>query len=298
MKSPVFFVTNRPSLKTRFFPKTLGALACVVVVIGVSQDSRGEYDANLPDSDAEWSVFEAFTEPHKTIRVAAPESGIVKELLVEIGQPVEAGEPLARLDTELHEALLAIAEAGKDARGRLTASEAEVRLRQQRAAAIESVWAKGHASHDEMERARADLTIAQGQLAQAEENLRLKELEHKRILVQIERRTIRAPIRGVVTDVYKQVGEFTAPNDPVLFTVVQLDPLVANFNVLGAEAALFEEGQRLQVSVTETGEQHQGVVEFVSPVLDAESGTATVKVRIPNLDGRLRSGQACRLATP
>jgi hypothetical protein len=39
-------------------------------------------------------------------------------------------------------------------------------------------------------------------------------------------------------------------------------------------------------------------VEFISPVIDAESGTIRVKVRVNNSENRVRSGERCTLRLP
>jgi RND family efflux transporter MFP subunit len=240
------------------------------------------------------SAIEAFTEPYRTVRVAAPESGIVTQLVAREGTQVMAGEALVRLDVDLHEALLAIAKAGMEETGRVEAAQAEVALRWQRVETLRQLREAGHARQEELDRAVADLQIAEGQLKTAKESLRLKVLEHQKILVQIERRTIRSPIAGVVTEVFKEPGEFTAANDPTLLTLVQLDPLKATFAAPQDIARTLHPGQPVNVELV-GGTVLQAEVDFVSPVIDAKSNTVEVKVRIPNADGRLQGGMRCKL---
>ena len=238
---------------------------------------------------------EGFTEPYRTVNVAAPEAGIVQEVPVQEGAVVKQGQPLVRLDIDVHKAQLAMAEAGKEARGRVDAAQAEVDVRSQRLEALQKLRESGHARQEEVERARADLAIAHGQLTAAQEQQRLKHLEYDKIQVQISRRTVRAPLDGVVTEIFKQPGEFTAPNDPNLLTVVQLDPLAATFDVSAADAERFSVGGQARVELFESNTTVDATVEYVSPVLDAESGTIAVKVRIANAQGELQGGQACTL---
>lgn len=242
------------------------------------------------------SAIEAFTEPYRTVSVAAPESGIVTQVVAPEGTQVRAGEPLVRLDVDLHEALLAIAKAGMEETGRVEAAQAEVALRRQRVETLRQLRNAGHARQEELDRAVADLQIAEGQLKSAQEGLRLKVLEHQKILVQIERRTIRSPIAGVVTEVFKEPGEFTAANDPTLLTVVQLDPLKATFAAPQEIARTLHPGNPVSVELA-GGTVLQAEVDFVSPVIDAKSNTVEVKVRIPNSDGRLQGGMRCKLRT-
>lgn len=241
---------------------------------------------------------QGFTEPYREIYVASPEGGLVTEILAGEGTTVEKGQPLVQLDVDVQQAQLEIARAGKEARGQLDSARAEVKLRQQTLAALKRLRTEGHARQEEVDRAEADLAIARGQLTAAEEHQRLKRLEYERIRVQIARRTVVAPLAGVVTELLKHEGEFTAPNDPNLAILVQLDPLYATFDLAREEAAELELDQSTTIRLQETGEEYQGTVEYIAPVIDAESGTVAVKVRLPNADGQLQSGQPCSLILP
>ena len=276
------FIARRLSACPRPFPSTL-LLVALMFAPPVSQLA---------------AASEGFTEPYRTIHVAAPEAGIIGQTLVEEGSVVRKGDPLVQLDVDLQQALLAIAEAGKEARGRVDASQAEVRLRQHMLSALEALRSTGHAQAEEVERARADLAIAEGQLTTAREQQQLKQLEYDRIRVQIDRRTVRAPLDGVVTKVLKHAGEFTAPNDPHLLVLVQLNPLTATFDVASKDAGDVAVGDSIDVRFQEGGQSAQAIVEYVSPVIDAESGTIAVKVRMPNPSGELQSGQSCTLIVP
>jgi RND family efflux transporter MFP subunit len=240
------------------------------------------------------SGVESFTEPYRTVRVAAPEQGIVEQVLAREGSRVAAGQPLVRLDTALHEAQLKIARAGVEEKGRVEAAQADVAYQWQRVEKLRSLRESGSAQQAELDRGVADLATAEAQLRIAQEAVTQKVLEHQKILVQIERRTIRSPIAGVVTEVFKEPGEFTAANDPSLVTVVQLDPLVATFRISQEAAASLEPGMQLDVELA-NGSVHASQIEFVSPLIDASVGTVEVKVRIPNTDGRLPGGMRCWL---
>jgi RND family efflux transporter MFP subunit len=241
------------------------------------------------------SMSEGFSEPYRTVHVAAPDSGIVSEVMVEEGTTVQEGQELVRLDTDVYESLLALADADRKARGRVDAARAEVDMRKARRETIEQLYAAGHARQEELERAITDSAVADGQLTSALEQQQLKQLEYAKIMVQINRRTIRAPLAGVVTEVFKEVGEFVAPNDPNLLSIVQLDPLAATFHVTSTEAEDLHVGDKASVNFVDTGTTASGVIEYIAPVIDAESGTTRVKVKIPNPDGELQGGAGCTL---
>lgn len=239
--------------------------------------------------------YEGFTEPYRTINVAAAETGIIAELLVREGDRVQAGQPLARLDCEVQHALLAIAKQSMQAEGSLDAAIAELHLRRERFEKLESLRKEGHARQEEVDRARAEVEVAEAHVRSAREDLLNRKLEHEKIKVQLQRRTVRAPVTGIVTTLHKQIGEFVAPNNPDVLTVVELDPLLANFTIMSARISKLKLDQSLPVEFPASGLKTTGVVELIAPTTDAESGTVQIKLRLENPDGRFRSGERCRM---
>ncbi len=258
-----------------------GLLALVVVLASTVSTAGVEVDG--------------FTEPFRTVEVAAVESGTIKVVEVREGQRVTAGQVLARLDDDVHLALLAIAEEAMHAKGQLKSAHAEVVLRKDRLAKLDSLRAEGHARQEEVDRARADLAIAEARVLSAEELLQVKKLEHRKIQVQLERRTVRSPFDGVIKTLHKDAGEFVAPNDPYVLELVDLETLLAIFAVPSRDAFRLREGQEVSVYLDDVDRFVPGAVEFVSPVTDAESGTVRVKIRVANNEGKFRSGERCTL---
>jgi len=233
------------------------------------------------------------TEPYRAIEVAASDSGVVVDLRVREGQVVQRGQVLAVLDCDVLTAMLAVAQQSVQAKGNRNSALAEVQLRADRLRSFEAVFAKGHARQEEVERARAELAMAEARLLAVDEDLGKQALECERIKVQIEHRTIRAPLDGVVSKIERDVGEFLPPTAPLLLTLVQLNPLNAVFSLPSAQARDLRADQEVLIGWLDTRETVQGKVDFVAPTTDPESGTVLVKVRIDNSHGRYRSGERC-----
>ena len=77
---------------------------------------------------------------------------------------------------------------------------------------------------------------------------------------------------------------------------MQLDSLIAVFSVPLGEARELSAGNTVLLKVAGSESSEEGTIELVSPVADAQSGTVILKVRLPNADGRHRSGEKCTLA--
>ncbi len=240
-------------------------------------------------------TVEGFSEPFRTIRVASAESGIVARVFVEEGDVVAAGQQLVSLDDEVHRMLLEIAKKQMDATGRINSTRAELELHKSRFGKLSELRQAGQAYQQEVDRARADVEVAEGRLLAIEEELALRRLEHKKIVVQLERRTVTAPVSGVVTALTKNPGEYVSPVDPEVATVVQLNPLRATFLMNRDQSMKLKVGASATVQFVEAGMSATGIVEQVSALTDAESGTVPVRIRIDNSEGKYRSGERCTI---
>jgi RND family efflux transporter MFP subunit len=261
---------------------TVGAIVLWGSVVG----SRSPALANEVDG---------FTEPYKTVEVAAVETGTIKSIDVKEGDLVNEGQVLAQLDDDVYQALLAIAEQAMRGQSALKSAEAELAMRRQRLEKLVALREQGHARQEEVERARTDVEMAEARVLSANEQTELKRLEYDKVKVQLARRSVRSPIDGVVSLLHKDEGEFVAPNDPHVLEVVQLDPLLATFSVPDFLASQIHKEEKLPVFLEEAGAWVDGKVELIAPLTDAESGTVRVKVRIPNPGNKYRSGERCTI---
>ncbi len=243
-------------------------------------------------------TIEGFTEPFRVANVATTETGVVMTVIVREGDVVQKGQPLATLDSDLHLTVLAIAAEQMKAVGRLRSAQAELELQQGKLEKLTLLREDGHARQEEVERTQAAVDIAQSQVLSIREELAVRKLEHERATLQLARRTIRAPLDGVITKTVKSEGEFVGPNDPVLFTIAKLDLLLANFSIPSSYLATVRIGQEVEVVVEASGKRVRGIVDLISPITDAGSGTVPIKVRLENPQGRIRSGERCLLEIP
>jgi RND family efflux transporter MFP subunit len=241
--------------------------------------------------------IQSFTEPYRVINLAAAESGIVIGLNVEEGDPVEKDQALADLNQDVLKASVEIARSHRDAVSGLKSAESELKLRSERLNKLQTLRLNENASEEEVNRAQLEFEVAEARLLQVREQLEIKRLEYERIRLQLALRTVRSPIDGVVTELYRDIGEFVSPADPVVLTIVQLNPLRATFSVPVADIKSIRKGQTIAVRVEGVAKPVNANVELVSPVISADSQTVRVKVELPNPGHRIRSGAKCFLAS-
>ncbi len=269
--------------------------ACVSLQAGDGKPSAAAKTSTTSTSPSGSADQETFAEPYRTIQVATADMTLIREVLVREGDAVEAGQPLVKLDDELVKAALEIAKQNLASRGVLNSAEAELRLHSSRAEKFETLVRGGNARPEELEKAQMEKAVSAARVQSAQETLAVRKLELERTQLELERKTVRSPLKGVVTKLHREVGEFVSPTDPVVVTVVQLDPLLATFSLKPAQAGQLQAGRPVQVQFAAAESSVNAEVELVAPVTDARSGTVRVKVRIPNPNGDCRSGDRCTL---
>lgn len=194
--------------------------------------------------------------------------GVVRELLARENATVVAGEPVVQLDTtelalDVAQARAALRDANQEFRNILMfddmVTDPEVRRQREEAA-----------------RSRSGLEAAEVRLRQAE--------------LQLERATVRAPFGGRMADLRVVEGQHVPPGTELL-TVVDLDPIKVEAEVLEAEVGLLAEGRRASVTFAAfPGETFSGRVESINPLVDPDLRTGRVTIQLANPGGRIKPG--------
>ena len=239
---------------------------------------------------------EGFTEPFKTVDVAAVDPGIVMTLPLKIGDFVQKGDVVARLDDDLHTIMLGMAKDKMDQQGRMQALAAEIKMRETKLQRYIELDQNGFGRKEELDRVEMELDISRAELTQAHEDAIQNRWEFKKLDEQLNRRTVRAPLSGFIAAKLKEPGEYVSPQEPSVVTMVQLDPLLAKFALPRALAKRLKLGDKIRVMVG--SRSVVGTVDSVAPIVDAQSGTQKVKIRIGNPDGEILSGQRCQIDVP
>lgn len=133
----------------------------------------------------------------------------------------------------------------------------------------------------------------QEKLAQAEGTsqklLQDAELQLASARAQQELLQIRSPIAGVVTRLNVKVGE-AADLTTILGEVADLQRLVANMNVPGAELAGLKAGQPVEITSPDSTNLVTTSLVYTSPQVDPKTGSGLVRAGLPANSG-LRPGQ-------
>ncbi len=182
-------------------------------------------------------------------QVVAKTSGIALQVFAEVGQHVNAGQALVRIDAD--RATLQVAQ-----------SDAQVRKLQANFARAQQLASQKMVSANDLDTLRYDL-----ENARASNRLARLELSYT---------TVKAPISGVIAERSIKPGNLVQINTPMM-RIVDNSRLEATLNAPEREIETLKAGQAVQLAVDALpGKSFEGRIDRVSPVVDAGSGTFRV----------------------
>lgn len=158
-------------------------------------------------------IIEAVNE---NVRIAPPLAGLVMDVLVKVGDQVDQGAPLFRLDDRDLQAQLVAREAAiAPARGRMDEQEIRLQDLQVQYGRLRSVLDAQGVSEDEVKRAWYAMKAAKRGLVRAHAELKQAVAQRDETAMLIARLTVRAPRDGTVLQVNTRAGEFVDPGADV-----------------------------------------------------------------------------------
>ena len=263
------------------------AVAAVAALGGALVGPSGAEPELLNDLDC-------VVEPSLVVDLGAAVPGLLAETLRDRGDWVEAGDVVARLESEVEAATVAIAETAAGdgsavALRALTAAFGE-RTRERNAALADAVSAQ---ARDQVE---TEAGIARLQVLQETRALALAELEARRARALLRQREIVSPIDGSVTARLADTGEFV-DGEPV-YTIARLDPLHVEVIVPIEWRDALGAGMAARVTLQAPGYEGRALpatVAVVDPVADAPSATFGVRLLLENPELDVPSGVRCRV---
>ena len=231
----------------------LAAIALLWVVFGGS--SAAEFRKGvITRGDMTITVTATGTlKPVNQVDVGAEISGLISEVLVTYNDPVKAGDPIAKLDTDQLEASVVRGEASLvSARAGLAEAKATAKESKTRLDRVANLAAKRTLSQQELEIAEATHSRAVAAVSNAEAQVTLAEAALKIDKSNLEKAIIRSPIDGIVLNRQIEPGQTVASSfqTPVLFTLAEdLRRMQLHVDVDEADVGQVRDGQTAAFTV-------------------------------------------------
>jgi len=232
-------------------------------------------------------LADATVEAVRDTRVASQVPGRITALLVKVGDRVQAGQVLVRLDQSA-------------AAQQVSGSQAQFAQAQALLAAAKGDYDRAQHLYQKAYLSKAALEHAQAQYKAAEAQARTLSAQAMGSSVQAGYFTVRAPYAGWVSQVHVSLGDMASPGLPLL---AMYDPTALRVSAQVPESmvARLDVTKAATVNLSNDGmasRQQQGVRTEVLPTVDASTHSATVRVDLPLQSTLVVPGQFAKVSLP
>ena len=235
------------------------------------------------------------------VLVAAELDGVpITELLVEEGDRVTAGQPLARLSRDLLAAQLASADATLErvqlgvvlARASVDEVAAQAAWLQSEVERAQRLARSSNVALSTLEQREAERKGAEARMVAARQGVLLAEAQvaeaaakRNELLVKLAKTEIKAPVGGIVSQRRAKQGmTVTAMGEP-LFRIIEQGEVELRADVAETVLARLAVGQKVRVTPNGSEQSFTGPLRLIAPSIDPPERLAAIRVA---LDGQPR----------
>ncbi len=245
--------------------------------------------------------FDCLIEANQVVEIRSPTVGLLQQVHARRGETVRAGQLLVTIESSVEQSAADAARLRAESTGGLQLARGKVAALREKARRLTALAEEEFVSAQAGEDARAELSLAESELRQAEEGQRLAQAEHRQTVDQLARRQIRSPFAGVVVDRYLNPGALVDAGDgkkPIM-KIAQTQPLAVQAILPFRLFPQIQPGQRVVVRPEAPfGGAIDAVIRTKDRVIDAAAGTFGVVATLDNARQTLPAGIRCRLQVP
>lgn len=248
--------------------------------------------------------------------LGAKVAGRVKQVLVDVGTAVEAGQPVAELDTEDFELMVQQAEAqvlqARAAIG-LKPGVPDDQLDPLKAPPVLQEWAileearmnvervkglagRGVLTQEEIHARESALRVAEARYASSLNAVQVQiaalKLRRAELAVALQNReyaVLKAPFVGIIQETHVAPGSYVNVGQGVV-ALVRVNPLRFRAGIPERSAVGIDVGQPINLMLEGQAKPLQARISRISPALDVTSRSLIIEADLDNADGRLRTG--------
>lgn len=249
----------------------------------------------------------------QSVKVHAMEKGIVKSIIVDIGDKVKRGQVIARLSNPLINIELKEAEVKLlEERANLTATKADLKMNETAQETAQTLYDRISTTFNKssglttivelenakqnVEMAKAHVEISQAQVKKCNAKIQSAELKIKGVQERVNMLNIYAPFSGVITGRYVDKGAMIqnalSDNDASpLLSISSIDPVRLILPIPESDISGIKNGDEVEIEFPSLAQANiKAPISRISRNLDSKSKTMEVQIDIPNKNGTIKTG--------
>ena len=236
--------------------------------------------------------LDCLVKPEKYVEVSSPVISVLEEILVEAGDVVSRGQPLAKLEASIEKARVKMAELQVKQVSDIENRKIQLQFKKLNHERMQQLREKNSVPQFEADKAKTEYALAQLELAKAREIRIMARANLEMERSQLALRTIVSPIDGIVVDRYAMVGESVEGRS--IMKLAQVNPLKVELIAPTEYFGLIRKGMVVNIYPQQPANQiFKATVTIVDKLIDPASGSFTVRMTLPNPDDRLVGGVNC-----
>ena len=236
--------------------------------------------------------LDCLVKPEMYVELSSPTEGVLEKLLIEKGDHITKGQAVAQLESSVENAKVNQAEFEATNNSDINNRKAQLAFSLRNRIRSEELYQRGSLSKTEKDKAETEVTLAETELAKAKENKKSAALALELAKAQLELKTIKSPIDGIVIDRYAMIGE--SVSDRAIMKLAQINPLRVELVAPTEYFGLIKEGMPVEIRTERPANKtFAATVTTVDQLIDPASGSFSVLISLPNPDDQLIGGVNC-----
>jgi RND family efflux transporter MFP subunit len=236
--------------------------------------------------------------PRHLVQLGSPVFGTLARVFVDRTDVVTQGQVVAKLDTTVEEAQLALDRYRANNTAQVDADKVDLGWNQRELARRQQLAGNMFSKANDIDEYVTKVEQDRIAIRKAESDMETAKQEAARSEAQLNLKIIRSPVDGVVTEVKLAPGEFIYEQTPIM-TIAQVDPLMIDLVVPANRYHAVKIGMTGDVHLSQPVDaSFPARVDAIDPVIDAASDTFRVRLLLPNPGNAIPAGIRCSVTLP
>lgn len=234
------------------------------------------------------------TEPIHDVHLSLTTMGTVSKVFYHEGDYVKKGTVILSLDLKLETLEVKRRKLIWESKAELNSATARVATMASHLKSTRELYkSTGSISQEELELQQLEHDLAVAEKERMANNELRERIEYEIAVEQLNKRSLRAPFSGIITELHVGLGE-TSESDVPLVHLVDTSQVLFVCTVEEQVGRTLKSGPDvdLEVQAGVAPIKVKGKITYVDPVVDPASGLQRVKVLFPNKEGEIHPGVA------